>query len=150
MEDWRRIDIDKYDPDLQYEPDSNGYPDISLFEVQTKIQNIRTYISKGQFKDGLSYALSESPFGSTQQEAKTQYLISFIELLTSVRQSEITSIVKSLNSDELDLLVSLIYRGMSLKDGQKQGGVLLAWFDKTIEITGDGPIARYLSDNRLL
>jgi len=37
---------------------------------------------------------------------------------------------------------------MSVTKGQQQGGVLLSWYDKTVDITGLGPVVRYLSDRR--
>ena len=40
------------------------------------------------------------------------------------------------------------YKGMSITEGQKQGGILLAWFEKLTQVAGVTPIVHYLSDRQ--
>ncbi|GMF04320.1 unnamed protein product [[Candida] boidinii] len=50
MEDWRRIDIDKYDPDLQYEPDSNGYPIYHFLKFKQRFKILEHIFQKVNLK----------------------------------------------------------------------------------------------------
>ncbi|CDK25851.1 unnamed protein product [Kuraishia capsulata CBS 1993] len=151
MEDWRRIDIDAYDPDrgLTEEDLRPAAAPVTSQEVSTKAQQVRTLSGRGSFGDSLAYALTDPPYGA-DEGSKALYLSSVLEALQGVKQSEIPEVVKSLDRDQQDALIKVIYRGMETKDGQKQGGLLLSWFDKTIEVTGNGPIVRYMSDKRVL
>lgn len=66
MEDWRRIDIDALDPEnfVSVEELSPEVPPVSAQEVQSKINNIRTLISKGSHSDAVLFALDEPPYGA--------------------------------------------------------------------------------------
>ncbi|ODV97796.1 hypothetical protein PACTADRAFT_47649 [Pachysolen tannophilus NRRL Y-2460] len=147
MEDWRRIDIDVYYPESRIsEEELKPYAKpVSLEEIQIKAQQIRSLLSKGSFIDALAYAIDEPPFGGDAQ-TKELHLKSVVDILTAVKQSEISSIVKQLTIDQQDILVKYLYKAMGSKIGQQQGGIILSWFDKTVEITGNGPIVRYISD----
>lgn len=69
-------------------------------------------------------------------------------MLSAVKQSDIPKIVESLSLEQQNVLVKYLYKGMSVTKGQQQGGVLLSWYDKTVDVTGLGPVVRYLSDRR--
>lgn len=66
MEDWRRIDIDALDPEnfVSVEELAPEVPPVSAQEVQSKINNIRTLISKGSHSDAVLLALDEPPYGA--------------------------------------------------------------------------------------
>jgi actin related protein 2/3 complex subunit 5 len=63
-----------------------------------------------------------------------------------------TPIIERLSTEEQNVLVKYLYKGMASPLGQSHGngGVLLSWFEKTADIAGQGPIIRYISDRRLL
>lgn len=69
-----------------------------------------------------------------------------------VRSSDITQIVEQLDGEEQNVLVKYLYKGMGSPLGQSHGngGILLTWFEKTVDITGQGPIIRYMSDRRVV
>lgn len=71
-------------------------------------------------------------------------------MLTAIRSNSITSAVESLSSELRDVLIKYIYKGMGSTLGQTHGngGVLLTWFEKTVDITSQGAIVRYMSDRR--
>ncbi|KAH3675800.1 hypothetical protein WICPIJ_009253 [Wickerhamomyces pijperi] len=149
MEDWRRIDIDALDPEnnLTLEDLIPEVEPVSQAELQQRVTNLRTLMSKGASKDAISLITEQPPYGA-DAEGKEQYLNTVIDVLTSTKQTEITQIVESLSLEQQNVLFKFLYKGMASQKGQQQGGVLLAWFEKSVEITGLGPVVRYLSDRR--
>ncbi|KAG7699505.1 hypothetical protein KL951_001222 [Ogataea haglerorum] len=144
MEDWRRIDVDQYDPDLQYEPDPIDAPAYSAQQLDSLVTEIRSSVSRGDALGAIKLCVAQPPYGS-DSALKTAYLQAVLNAFVSVRQSEIPNIVKSLDMDETDTLVKLLYSLMSVKEGQKSGGVLLGWFDKVVELVGERPIVSYVN-----
>lgn len=73
-----------------------------------------------------------------------------LEVLATIRSNQITSTVEGLSADQRDTLIKYIYKGMGSPLGQAHGngGILLTWFEKTVEVTGQGSIIRYMSDRR--
>jgi actin related protein 2/3 complex subunit 5 len=69
MEDWRRIDIDALDPEnfISAEELTPEVPPVSSQEVQSKITNIRTLISKGSHSDAITLAVEEPPYGADEE-----------------------------------------------------------------------------------
>ncbi|AMD19983.1 HCL168Cp [Eremothecium sinecaudum] len=149
MTDWRRIDIDAFDPECgrltneDLKPPYNSHP--SLQELQPKISQLRTAATSGDFAKGIQLATTDPVYGA-DDETKYQYFLIVLQLLTQVRQADISAILQQLNRDQQDVLVKYLYKGMSLLEGQKQGGILLCWFDKITAMSGINPIIRYLSD----
>ncbi|CDO93082.1 unnamed protein product [Kluyveromyces dobzhanskii CBS 2104] len=151
MEDWRRIDIDAYDPEsgrLTVDDLKPPYPHIlTLQELQPAIQQLRSYTSSGDFSAAVQLITSEPPYDADEQ-AKSQYLTGVLEVLTQVRQADIANIIKQLDRKQQDALIKYLYKGMSIPEGQKHGGILLAWFEKLTQVAGVNPIVHYLSDRR--
>ncbi|SCU92410.1 LAMI_0E10264g1_1 [Lachancea mirantina] len=149
MEDWRRIDIDAFDPDsgrLTLEDMRPPYGShVSLQELQPKISQLRSAAASGDFKTAVQIAMSDPPY-SADDATKFQYLLAVLEVLTQVRQHDISTILGQLSLEQQDVLVKYLYKCMSIPEGQKQGGILLSWFEKLTQEFGVGPIVRYLSD----
>lgn len=150
MSDWRRIDIDGFDPDCRLTakdliPEYDR--EISLAELQPKMEQMRVMSSGGDIK-GAVQLITEDPPYSAGDDTKRQYLQVVLETLSQVRQADIAGIVKGLSGEQQVVLVKYLYRGMSLPEGQKQGGILLAWFEKLTQSSGVTPIIHYLSDRR--
>ncbi|AAS51859.1 ADL061Wp [Eremothecium gossypii ATCC 10895] len=151
MTDWRRIDIDAFDPDSgrltaqDLVPPAASQP--SPQELQARIAQLRSAGASGDFARGVQIAVSDPPYGADEQ-TKSQYLLAVLDLLTQVRQADIAGILQQLNRPQQDVLLKYLYRGMAVPEGQKQGGMLLAWFEKLTQQTGINPIVRFLSDRR--
>ncbi|SCU82583.1 LANO_0B06810g1_1 [Lachancea nothofagi CBS 11611] len=149
MEDWRRIDIDAFDPDsgrLNVEDLKPPYEaTISLAELEPKISQLRSAATSGDFATALQLLTSDPPY-SADETAKARYFEAVLSVLTQVRQAEIASLIKQLSSTQIDVLIKYLYKGMSVPDGQKQGGILLSWFEKLTQNSGVAPVVRYLSD----
>lgn len=151
--DWRRIDIDALESNgrltaqdlVPEDVVAISYEDVSLINNQVK-----QLISKGEFYDGLAYVLNNVPYGSDAR-TKTLHASSVLEILKLVKSSSVGSIVAELSEDERDVLVKYLYKLMSCSQGQQLSGVILSWFNKTIEVDGgNGAIIRYLNDRRVV
>ncbi|KAK6464422.1 actin-related protein 2/3 complex subunit 5 [Scheffersomyces coipomensis] len=153
MEDWRRIDIDAYEPEnhLSKEELLPNLPATSLSEIQTVSKQVRTLLSQGKFLDALKLGLQYPPYIASE-DIKSLHTETIFEILCSIKNNhnltELSSFIKQLSSDEQDILVKYLYKTMNTSYGQKQGGLILSWYEKTVEITGLGPIVRFLSDRR--
>ncbi|CUS23279.1 LAQU0S09e01222g1_1 [Lachancea quebecensis] len=149
MEDWRRIDIDAFDPDsgrLTAEDLKPPYASsVSLQELEPKISQLRSAATSGDFLNALQILTTDPPY-SADEATKNQYFHAVLGVLTQVRQADITNLVKQLSPKQTDVLVKYLYKGMSIPEGQKQGGMLLSWFEKVTQLSGVGPVVRYLSD----
>jgi actin related protein 2/3 complex subunit 5 len=89
-----------------------------------------------------------APSGSN----KNIHLKTVVDILLVIRSSDITPAVEQLSSEEQNVLIKYLYKGMGSTLGQSHGngGILLTWFEKTVDITGQGPIIRYMSDRRVV
>lgn len=153
-EDWRSIDIDALEPDSHLTKEDllpTDIPPTTIEQVQQVANQIRSNLSSGQFQQALSLALDNVPYVA-DLNTKELHSKTVFEVLCSIRNNnnlnDLTGFVKSLSSEQQDVLVKYLYNNMSSPYGQKQGGLLLNWFEKTIEVTGVGSIARYLTDRR--
>ncbi|KAI3405014.2 ARC15 [Candida oxycetoniae] len=152
--DWRSIDIDALETDahLTEEDLKPDLPVTSQSDISAVAQKVRTQLSSGEFQQALELALDNAPYVSDTPQTKEIHLKTVFEILCSIRNnnnlSDLPKFVKNLNQEQQDTLVKYLYKNMSTAYGQKQGGLLLNWFEKTIEVTGVGSIARFLTDRR--
>ncbi|AET39385.1 Arc15p Ecym_4322 [Eremothecium cymbalariae DBVPG len=153
MSDWRRIDIDAFDPESGRLTKEDLQPPavkpITLQELQPRIAQLRSCATSGDFVRGVKLATIDPPYGS-DNDTKLQYFLAVLELLTQVRQADIAGVVQQLDQSQQEVLIKYLYKGMSLAEGQKQGGVLLSWFEKVTQKSGVNPISRFLSDRRTI
>lgn len=77
-----------------------------------------------------------------------QCLKSYVPLKITTTSMTCRISSKQLDSNQQDTLVKYLYKNMSTSYGAKQGGLLLHWFEKTVEVTGLGPIVRFMADRR--
>ena len=150
MSDWRRIDIVAFDPDSRLTTKDLIPPydrQITLEELQPKMQQLRTLSSGGDTRSAVQLITQDPPY-SADDNTKNLYFQIVLETLCQVRQADMTNIVKEWSTEQQIVLVKYLYKGMSLPEGQKQGGILLAWFEKLVQSSGITPIVYYLSDRR--
>ena len=153
-EDWRKIDIDALEPEYHLSaaelvPD---LPQVSQSQISSVAQQVRSHLSSGQFQQALELALDNAPYIADLLQTKELHAKTVFEILCSIKNnnniSELGQFVKNLNQEQQDTLIKYLYKSMSESYGQKQGGLLLNWFEKTVEVTGVGAIARYMTDRR--
>lgn len=153
MEDWRRIDIDALEPEnhMSKEDLVPDLPPTSHEEVSALAQQIRQTLSKGQFLPALQAALDTPPYVA-DSATKDLHAETVFEVLASIKNNhsigDFSKFVSQLTSDEQDTLVKYIYKIMTTSYGAKQGALMLSWFEKTVDVTGMGPVVRYFSDRR--
>ncbi|KAG5356843.1 Actin-related protein 2/3 complex subunit 5 [Yarrowia sp. C11] len=149
--DFRRIDVDQYDPDSFISKEDLTPPckPVSAAEQQQVASEIRGAISRGEATAALPIALDFAPYGGDDQ-VKDAHLKSVIEILSATKSAEIPAVVKGLNKEQQDVLIKYLYKAMGSPQGQSQGvgAILLAWYEKTVDITGQGAVVRYMSDRR--
>lgn len=152
MADWRRIDIDAFDPEsgrLKPEDLVPPYdtPAVGVQEIQGRVGQLRSMASSGDIAGAVQLITSDPPYNSDEATKKT-YLLAVLEALGQVKTMDIANIVGQLNDSQVDVLVKYLYKGMSLPEGQKQGGILLAWLEKITQTNGVKPIVHFISDRR--
>ncbi|VEU21780.1 DEKNAAC102692 [Brettanomyces naardenensis] len=144
-EDWRRIDVDQFDPESQFVEDDLGLPSYTLEDLQGKFQQIRQSIASNNIAEGIKLSVTDAPYGSAN-DVKQSYLLAVLEVLNTAKQSEVNTVISQLSTEEVDVLVKIVYALMATSEGQRSGGALLGWLDKIVDSVGEGPIVRYLSD----
>ncbi|MBW0559116.1 hypothetical protein O181_098831 [Austropuccinia psidii MF-1] len=151
---FRKIDIDAFDDDAVTEAELYAHdprsPEEMLADAQSKTAQARAFLARGDVGSALKLLLSSPPYGptsSTLDTAKSLTLSSIIEILSSTRTSEISSVIQSFDQSEQDWLMKYIYKGMSLI-GDSNSAVLLNWHEKLTELAGTGCIVRVMTDRR--
>ncbi|KAF2139513.1 uncharacterized protein K452DRAFT_289519, partial [Aplosporella prunicola CBS 121167] len=178
---WRTINIDALDPDSPANFDmaslTPAVAPVATADVQTLAGQIRQLLRGGDSEGALRGALENAPYGADQQ-GKDVHTATVIEILQSIRQTEMSPILSRIyesdgGSEVLDTLMKYLYRGMGqAHSGPKQVtpqatgfsqvhtrvgagegsgqamSVLLSWHEKLVEIAGLGSIARVMSDRR--
>lgn len=153
--DWRRIDVDSFDADKHMSA-AELAPDLpaTLSEaIQQASHAARTALSSGNFQHALALVLDTCPYVADEQ-TKTMHAETVFEVLCSIKNNhaaaDLDAFIRGLSQNQHDVLIKYLYKIMALPYGAKQGGLLLAWFEKTIEIAGMGSIVRYMSDRRVV
>lgn len=151
MEDWRRIDIDALDPESGRLTAQDLIPpylqQTDPQSVQQQISQLKAFATSGDIASAIQMATSNPPYGA-DDSTKALYSRAVLETLTQVRQADIANIVKQLQPQQQDALIKYLYRGMSIPEGQRQGGILLAWFEKLTQVSGVRPVMHYLTDRK--
>lgn len=153
MEDWRRIDIDALEPEnhLLKQDLIPDLPPVSYDAIVAVSRNVKQALSLGQFLPALQSALETPPYVS-DEAAKDLHAETVFEVLVSIKNnhniSDFPNFVNQLDSDQQDTLIKYIYKIMGTTYGAKQGALMLSWFEKTVDVTGMGPVVRYYCDRR--
>ncbi|CAH2352252.1 actin-related protein 2/3 complex subunit 5 [[Candida] railenensis] len=153
MSDWRSIDIYALEPEnfLTKQDLIPDLPPVSHDVIVGISQQCRQALSSGQFIVALTTALDTPPYVA-DEATKSLHAETVFEVLCSIRNNhsvnDLSKFVTQLDSTQQDTLVKYLYKSMGTGYGTKQGGLLLSWFEKTVEITGLGPIVRYMTDRR--
>jgi len=70
-----------------------------------------------------------------------------MQVLLSVKSTQIEEAVNALDRDQLDILMKYIYRGFETPS-EGSSGQLLAWHEKVHAVAGVGCIVRVLTDKK--
>ena len=70
-----------------------------------------------------------------------------MKVLLSTKQNQVDAIVKTLDTDQKDLLMKYIYRGFE-SPSEGSSAQLLFWHEKVFETAGVGSIVRVMTDRK--
>nr|SVE75485.1 EOG090X0HLA [Daphnia dolichocephala] len=131
---FRKIDVDQYNED-NYKEDECG-------ESQSPPRNQMV-----KNIEALKTVLRTAPISSRNQMVKDAAVNMVMQVLLSVKSSQIEEAVNALDSDQLDILMKYIYRGFETPS-EGSSGQLLAWHEKVHAVAGVGCIVRVLTDKK--
>ncbi|KAF2746644.1 Arp2/3 complex 16 kDa subunit ARPC5 [Sporormia fimetaria CBS 119925] len=118
---WRTINIDALDPDSPANFDltslAPSVAPVSTADVQSLASQIRQLLRGGDNEGALQGALENPPYGA-DDKGKDIHLATVIEILQSIRQSDMSPILSRIYSapggtEALDVLMKYIYKGMA-------------------------------------
>lgn len=140
---YRTVDVDAYDPEAAQNFDVStltpNVAPVSAADVQSLTGQIRSALRGGDAKGALGSALASAPYGA-DAASKDAYATAVIEILQSIRQSEITGLLEGYyraegGSEMCDVLMKYLYKGMGMaqtsagasagvgrREGPAQGG----------------------------
>ncbi|XP_026067273.1 actin-related protein 2/3 complex subunit 5-like protein [Carassius auratus] len=136
---FRKVDIDEFDEnkfvDDHDEPAEQQGPD--AVEVDSLIR-------QGDMMAALHIALRNPPINSRNPAIKERAQAVVLRVLTSFKSIDIEPAVKSLNKNEVDLLMKYIYKGFE-KPTDNSSAILLQWHEKAFAVGGLGSIVRVMT-----
>ncbi|KAF9186564.1 hypothetical protein BGZ51_001918 [Haplosporangium sp. Z 767] len=151
---FRKIDIDALEEDalgqdeLDFQEIGEPRPQHEVEgEVNSRAQEVRSLLQRGNAAGALSSALQNPPYGRHLEAAKARNTQTVMEVLNSIKVADMTQLVKNLTFEEQDVLMKYLYAGMAAPE-QNNSGALLAWHEKLTEVAGPGCIVRVITDRR--
>ncbi|PQE03248.1 arp2 3 complex subunit protein [Rutstroemia sp. NJR-2017a BBW] len=120
---WRTINIDALDPDSSTNFDISTlapqFPPVSDADIRALAQQVRQLLRGGDAEGALRGALENAPYGGSEA-VKDIHLSTVIEVLQSIKASEMTPMLKRImgsegGGDVLDCLMKYLYKGMTSK-----------------------------------
>ncbi|KAG9070212.1 hypothetical protein KI688_009546 [Linnemannia hyalina] len=146
---FRKIDIDALEEDA-FGEDEIDFQEIGelrpVADVDAQV-NSRAQEVSGNTSGALSTSLQNPPYGAPFHAAKARNTQTVMEVLNSIKVSDVPQLVKSLSPEEQDVLMKYLYAGMATPE-QNNSGHLLAWHEKLTEVAGQGCIVRVITDRR--
>jgi actin related protein 2/3 complex subunit 5 len=141
---FRKIDIDQYNED--------AFKDEEGAEAQSPVtgvdeQEVKRLISGGRYGEALKSLLLAAPVTSKNQAVKDNAYALVLQVLSSVKTSEMDKVLEPLDSDHVDLLMKYIYRGFE-NPNDNSCAHLLVWHEKAYSKGGVGSIVRVLTDKK--
>ncbi|KAK4025497.1 hypothetical protein OUZ56_014561 [Daphnia magna] len=141
---FRKIDVDQYNEDNYKEDDCGESQSPPVGPDEKEITN---FINQGKNIEALKTVLRNAPISSRNQMVKDAALNVVMQVLLSVKSSQIEEAVNALDRDHLDILMKYIYRGFETPS-EGSSGQLLAWHEKVHAVAGVGCIVRVLTDKK--
>ncbi|KAK3988187.1 actin-related protein 2/3 complex subunit 5 [Cladorrhinum sp. PSN332] len=126
---WRTINIDALDPDSAVNFDTSSLhppiPETTEPETRQLAASIRQLLRGGDAEGALRGCL-ESPVYNGSDLAKESHLQTVIEVLQSIKASEMTPMLQRVYASEggvelLDVLIKYLYKGMAANAGASAG-----------------------------
>ncbi|CAI8025618.1 Actin-related protein 2/3 complex subunit 5 [Geodia barretti] len=97
--------------------------------------------------EALKVCLEDPPVSTKDKALKERNFNVVLDVLTRFRAADVEKAVKSLSSEQVDVLMKYIYRGFA-SPTENSCGILLSWHDKAVTAGGLGSIVRVLTDRK--
>lgn len=110
-------------------------------DIIKRTSELLDMIRKGKSIEGLSKALVNPPYGKDIDDVKTKHMNTVFELLSSIKTNEILNAIKILNTEQQDVLMKYLYKGL-MSPKIYNPTILLNWHEKLVEVAGNGCIVR--------
>jgi len=133
---FRQIDVDQLDEERYHDVKTEN---ANIGPNEAKVQEL---LMARNHAGALKECLAEIPSYENHRSAVTIV----VGVLTAFKTSEIAPAVKSLDIEEVDMLMKYIYKGMEFFPNSS--GQLLVWHEKTLEKGGKGCIIRAIIDRK--
>lgn len=145
---FRKIDIDRVNPDSPV----NQLPEIvesgvTLDDIQALNREVKAQLSSGDGAAALQTSLALPPYGS-DKATKDAALATVLQVLSTVRVSEIDGAVQSLSPADQTVLVKYLFKASGSSKGKQHGAAILNWMERTFAIAGQGAIMKHMTDRR--
>ncbi|KJH52386.1 hypothetical protein DICVIV_01363 [Dictyocaulus viviparus] len=151
---YRKIDVDAYDPEKYNENEDGLFIDIIMAVEASGLgpdeRNVLSLLQSNRLEDALHTALLNPPLKCKNQAVKDKSTTLIAKVLGTFKCSEIESVVKKVSVDEADILMKYVYKAMELMPESTLCQTLLAWHSLLVARFGLGSIIRVFSErNRL-
>ncbi|KAG0311713.1 hypothetical protein BGZ97_011679 [Linnemannia gamsii] len=151
---FRKIDIDALEEDA-FGEDEIEFQEIGELrplsdveaEVNSRAQEVRSLLQRGNTSGALTTALQNPPYGAPYHAAKARNTQTVMEAVISVKVVDMAQVAKGLSPEEQDVLMKYLYAGMAAPE-QYNSGHLLSFHEKLTEVAGQGCIVRVITDRR--
>uniref|UniRef100_A0A0N5AVD0 Actin-related protein 2/3 complex subunit 5 n=1 Tax=Syphacia muris TaxID=451379 RepID=A0A0N5AVD0_9BILA len=143
--DYRKLDVDAYDPENFEEAEEAETAAEGPDEKQ-----INQFIQNAKLLDALKAALVNPPLKTKNQAVKDRATTLVTKVLTNFKNAEMEAAVKSLTDDEVDLLMKYVYKAMDIQAESATCPFLLSWHAQLVARGGHGCIVRTLCDRHRL
>uniref|UniRef100_A0AC35TMM0 Actin-related protein 2/3 complex subunit 5 n=1 Tax=Rhabditophanes sp. KR3021 TaxID=114890 RepID=A0AC35TMM0_9BILA len=140
---YRKLDVDAFDPE-KYDETEEFTDNVGIAGPDERV--VQQFLQSGKHTEALKAALTNPPLNSKNKAITEKAVSTVVKVLTTVRSPDIAASLKSLDDDEIDILMKYIYKGMEL---MAEGGTcnsLLSWHSQTFARSGHGSIMRVISD----
>ncbi|CAG2104073.1 unnamed protein product [Medioppia subpectinata] len=141
---FRKIDVDSLGEDVfkEDEPSADGLATNGVDEKE-----VSTLMNAGKHSEALKVMLNNSAINTKNSVMKDNAFALVLQILMSIRVTDIDKAVDTLSTDQIDVLMKYIYRGFeSPTDGSSAH--LLIWHQKAYDKGGVGAIVRVLTDKK--
>eukprot|EP01087_Luapelamoeba_hula_P012765 TRINITY_DN3596_c0_g1_i1.p1 TRINITY_DN3596_c0_g1~~TRINITY_DN3596_c0_g1_i1.p1 ORF type:complete len:130 (-),score=35.43 TRINITY_DN3596_c0_g1_i1:170-559(-) len=116
-------------------------------DLAQRQRDVNGQLNMGNHTTALKTAISNPPLGCRDQAIKDNSAQLVVSVLMAIKEADIKKHVDPLPSDELDVLMKYVYKG--LEDGENSTA-LLKWHAIVTEKGGLGCIVRAIAERRTI
>ncbi|XP_063926271.1 actin-related protein 2/3 complex subunit 5-like [Zophobas morio] len=139
----RQVDVDAYDKDRFVLEE--GTQDLSG-EFNTRKSEVRRLLNISNAPEALKFCL-KNPLYSADRKTKDEMVKLVVEILSSMKNTEINKLAASLSSADIDICLKYVFKGMEFPDfAASCSAILLTWHKALVDAGGEGAIMRVLTD----